>query len=92
MDAGEENYFDAVTAFVEAYDDAHAPPRGPDARTPTERLRALLEEAGLGVNDLAKIVGNRPLAHHLIVGRREPSKEVCRKLGAHFKMNPGYFL
>lgn len=91
LDAGERDYLDAVTAFIEAYDEKTYPAAA-KKRSVAERLVMLVEEAGMTVTGLGKVVGSQPLATMLLKGQREPSKAVIRKLAEHFRVEAGYFL
>jgi HTH-type transcriptional regulator/antitoxin HigA len=90
--AGERDYFDALTLIVEAYDDEHYPVE-PDKRPPHERLRSLIEDAGVSRADLRAILGVAQSTVSMILnGQRALSKGTILKLSNHFKLSPAYFL
>ena len=64
-----------------------------DTRTPAERLRFLMGEAGLRQKDVAAIIGATKSAVSMIVsGDREPTKAQVKALAEHFRLDAGYFL
>lgn len=88
---GERDYVEALTLFVEDYDNRHVP-GGPEARTPRERVKSLMESAGLTPAKIGDIIGSRPAASMFLNGvRAELSKTHIRRLAQHFKLDPGYF-
>ena len=91
LTAGERDYLDTLTLLVERYDDEHY---GTDAgpRRPAETLKYLMEQCGMGVSDLGRVLGSQPAASMVLHGRRELSKSQIRKLAEHFKVEPGLFL
>ena len=88
---GERDYLDALTRFVEDYDQQHHL-IGPDARTPLARLKSLMDSARITPAALGDIIGSRPAASMILGGQRELSKAQIRRLAAHFKLDAGYFL
>ena len=86
----ELDYLDVLTDLVEAYDERMW--QAPIARTPKERLKALMDEAGMSTADLGRLLGNSGLASQILLGRRELSKAHIRILSRHFKIGAGYFL
>ena len=91
LDAGEEAYLDALTLFVEDYQNKH---HRIEARhmTPLEAVQYLLEERGMTPADLGRILGNRSLASQVLKGRRQLSKANIMALAKHFHVGPGLFL
>lgn len=90
LNPDEMDYLDVLTNLVESYDEKHCPE--PDEGAPLERLKALLEEAGLTNADLGRLLGNSGLASQIMLGRRGLSKSHIRILSRHFKLDAGYFL
>lgn len=88
---GEQDYLDALTLIVEAYDDEHFPiPE--DARTPLQRVKALMESSGMTSAQLGDIIQSRPAASMFLNrSRAELSKPQIRRLATYFKMDAGYF-
>lgn len=92
LSAGERDYLDALTLIVEAYDNEHHP-IPPDNRAPHERLRALMETAGVSHAQLQKILGVAQSTVSMILnGDRGLSKSSVMKLANYFKLNPTFFL
>jgi len=90
LNKDELDYLDVLTDLVEAFDAAHYP--APDEGTPSERLKALLEESGTSTAELGRLLGNSGLASQILLGRRELSKSHIRILSRHFKLDASYFL
>jgi antitoxin component HigA of HigAB toxin-antitoxin module len=92
LDAGEEAYLEVLEAMVERYDSAH---HAIDTRgaSPTRVLRMLVEQAGMSVTELGKLIGSKGAASELLSGRKkEPSKAQIARLCARFKVDAGAFL
>jgi antitoxin component HigA of HigAB toxin-antitoxin module len=92
LDSGEESYLEVLEGIVERYDLEHNP-INTDEVSPTRALRMLVEQAGMTVTELGKLLGSKGAASELFSGKRkEPSKAQIAKLCARFKVNPGAFL
>lgn len=89
LSAGEQDYLDALMVLIEGYDLAQQPWKKTSG---LELLRHLMDEHGMKLAELGRIVGSRPLASLILLGKRDISKVVMRRLGAHFKLNPGVFM
>jgi HTH-type transcriptional regulator / antitoxin HigA len=90
LDAGERDYLDALSLFIEAYDDEHA--AIPDGGTPLENLKLLMQANQMKTTDLGNLLGNRGLASLVLNGKRELSKAHIRLLADRFKVSPAMFL
>lgn len=91
MNPDQEDYFEAITTFVEKYEtDRHAL----DGRdlTAIELLRTLMEEHGMSESDLGRLLGDRSLGFRILTGERELSKAHIRTLAEHFSLNPAALL
>jgi HTH-type transcriptional regulator/antitoxin HigA len=89
---GERDYLDALTLIVAAYDDEHHPPPGLERRTPLQRLKWLMESAGMTPSQLGDVIQSRPAASMFLNGtRKELSKPQIRRLARHFNLDPGFF-
>jgi HTH-type transcriptional regulator / antitoxin HigA len=87
----EQDYLDALTMLVEAYDEQHH--RVDTAKlTPTDLLKFLMEQRGIGFDDLVKLLGGKAAASYLLNGTRNPSRTQCFTLGEFFGVSPGLFL
>ncbi len=91
LDRGEADYLDALTMFVEEYQNKHhrivAAEMGP-----IEALKYLMEESGTSTAELGRILGNSSLASQVLKGRRELSKANILALANHFHVEAGLFL
>jgi HTH-type transcriptional regulator/antitoxin HigA len=90
LDQDELDYLDVLTNLVEVYDEQHCPEV--DEGTPLDRLRILLEHAGMSTADLGRLLGSSGLASQIMLGRRQLSKSHIRILSRHFKLDANYFL
>jgi HTH-type transcriptional regulator / antitoxin HigA len=91
LDGDQQDYVEILAMLIEAYDRAHYDP-GPDDRSPLDRLRGLMDDTGMSVNDLGKVLGSQPAASMVLAGKRQLSKAHIRRLAGHFRLEPGYFL
>jgi len=91
LNADQEDYLEAISTFVEAYETARFPMD--DSRiAPLDVLKALLAEHGMSASDLGRLLGNRTLGTAVLAGRRALSKAHIKKLAEHFKVGAGLFL
>jgi HTH-type transcriptional regulator / antitoxin HigA len=91
LDPGEAAYLDALTLFVEDYQNKHhalAAKRLP----PLDALKYLMAESAMNPADLGRVLGNASLASQILKGRRALSKSNILALAHHFKVDPGLFL
>jgi antitoxin component HigA of HigAB toxin-antitoxin module len=92
LDEGEEAYLEVLEGLIEQYDRKNYPIATDDV-SPTEALRMLVEQAGMSVTELGKLLGSKGAASELLSGRRkEPSKAQIAKLCARFRVDAGVFL
>ncbi|MGB7160798.1 MAG: hypothetical protein WBD40_22225 [Tepidisphaeraceae bacterium] len=91
LSRGEADYLDALTRFVEDYDDAHHPLSEFQA-TPLEVLRHLVEHSDMTTTDLGRVIGSKGVASEILRGKRELSKTHIKLLSAHFKISPAILL
>lgn len=91
LNADQEDYLDAISTFVEAYE-AERFPFDPSRITPLEALKALLSEHGMNASDLGRLLHNRTLGAAILSGRRALSKTHIKLLADYFKVEPGLFL
>jgi HTH-type transcriptional regulator/antitoxin HigA len=91
LNADQEDYLEAISTFVEAYEAARFPID--DSRiTPLGALKTLLAEHGMSASDLGRLLGNRTLGTPVLAGRRALSKAHIKKLAEYFKVEAGLFL
>ena len=87
----ELDYLETLEMLIAAHDEAHVQ-IALERRTPLQRLKYLMKESGMTTADLGRLLGNRGLASLIVSGKRQLSKTHIRKLGEHFRLDPGYFL
>jgi len=88
---GEADYLDALTVFIEAYDDEHEPDPV-EGIGPVEILKALMEHRGMSSRELGDLLGSKGAASEILHGKRGISKMHMAKLSAHFGVDAGVFL
>ncbi len=91
LNADQEDYLEAISTFVEAFEAAQFPLRDTEL-TPIEAINALLAEHDMSASDLGRLLGNRTLGAAILSGRRALSKSHIKTLAEHFKVDPGLFL
>ena len=90
LDEGEVMYLDALSAFVEAYDDAHF--AAPVSPLP-DRLAALMEDRGVDRARVAQAAGcEQDTVADVLAGRREFTRDQVRRLADAFSLPAGFFL
>ncbi len=92
LSAGESDYLGALALLVENYEQTHFSfPK--NASTPHERLRHLVQSAGMTPAELMKLLDiSQPQASLIQSGKRELSKANVKRLAAYFKLDAAYFL
>jgi antitoxin component HigA of HigAB toxin-antitoxin module len=90
LDVGERHYFEAVAAFIAAYDREHF---DKPVATLAERIEHLLEAEGLTKAQLAALLGkSKSLVSDVLAGRRHGfTREQIATLARHFRLDHGYF-
>jgi HTH-type transcriptional regulator/antitoxin HigA len=88
---GEQDYLDALTVFVEAFDNEHEPDLAADL-SPLQMLNALMEHRGMTPSALGALLGSKGAASEILHGKRGISKTHMAKLAAHFGVDAGVFL
>ncbi len=89
LSPGEQIYLDAVTRFVQLYDDERSEP--PAKKPPLDVLRYLMRESGMSQTQLGDVLGHRGLASLVLSGKRGFSPGIIRKLADHFNVDPALF-
>lgn len=90
LPAGELDYLDALTVFIEDYL-RHHPAHMPEV-TPLAMLKHLMEEHQMNVSDLGRVIGSQSNASLILSGKRTISKRVMQLLAEHFGVKPAVFL
>lgn len=90
LDAGGEQYRDALTDLIETYEDkAHPIPDAPEA----DVLRMLIESNGQTQSELGAAVGvSVSTISQVLGGKRSLTKDQVVKLARHFGVSPAAFL
>lgn len=70
---------EALSLFVEYYEDKHYPIAVP---SPIDAITFRLDQLGKGKNELAKILGTRARQSEILSGKRKLSLDMIRKLHA----------
>ena len=83
-------YGELIGALLAAYD-REKPLSAEDARA-ADVLALLLEDRGLKPVDLAPVAGDRAYVSQLLSGKRGISREMAKKLGTFFQMDPLLFV
>jgi HTH-type transcriptional regulator / antitoxin HigA len=91
LDRGEHAYLEALTQFVEDYEEKHHRIDTADMG-PLDALKHLMEVNSMKAIDLGKILGSRSLASQVMSGKRALSKANIVALAQRFRVNPGLFL
>jgi HTH-type transcriptional regulator / antitoxin HigA len=85
----QQDYLDALTVLIEDYQRRHPvelPKVGARAM-----LQYLMEERGMTVTELGRVIGSQSNASLIVSGRRGISKRVMSILGRHFAVPPVVF-
>jgi len=89
---GQKDYLDALALLVKEYDQKHSHFLPADL-TPTEALKYLVEQAGMGPTALAKVLGtSHAMASLMLHGKRGISADAARALARYFKVDTGLFV
>jgi len=90
LSTGENDYVDALTHFIEAYEQRKFSP--PARSSPRVLLADLMQMHGLNVTKLGQIIGSRGMASDILAGKRAISVNIAGKLGEHFAVAPHIFI
>ena len=87
LNADQADYLEAVSSFIEAYDQERVKwPKG----TALDTLKFLLEQHELSATDLSRILGSdRSLGPKLLRGERRLTVDHIRTLARRFNVEPG---
>jgi HTH-type transcriptional regulator/antitoxin HigA len=91
-DEGSLQYMDTLAQLIDDYERDNGMKRDVSHVTPVMVLRHIMEERGLTVSMLGKIVGSQGTLSDVLAGRRQLSKAMIRKLADHFGVSPAVFL
>ena len=89
-DTGQDEYLDALTDLVEAYEESNV---AIEASTPREMLKHLIESRGLTQAALAENAGvSKSTISEILSGKDRLSKRIAFKLADFFSVSPVLFL
>jgi antitoxin component HigA of HigAB toxin-antitoxin module len=90
LNADQADYLEAVSSFIEAYDQTRVKwPKG----APLDTLKFLLEQHEMSAADLARVLGGeRSMGAKLMRGERRLTVDHIRTLARHFHIEPGVLL
>jgi HTH-type transcriptional regulator/antitoxin HigA len=89
-DSGQDEYLDALTDLIEAYEDANV---DIEESTPQEMLKHLIAARGLTQTALAKNAGvSKSTISEILSGKDRLSKRIAFKLAEFFAVSPVLFL
>ena len=90
LNADQVDYLEAVSSFIEAYDQARV--KWPKS-APLDTLKFLLEQHEMSAADLSRILGSdRSLGPKLLRGERRLTVDHIRTLARRFNVEPGALL
>jgi HTH-type transcriptional regulator / antitoxin HigA len=89
LSSEEEALAELLTIVLDDYGRKHVRFEGVTA---SDRLRAVLEFRGLQQKDIVPVIGNKSLVSQIINGQKKISKDVAKKLAAHFSLPADLFL
>lgn len=89
LDPGEQDYFEVLTNLVSDYDHDHFPM---EKSKPLDILKHLMEENGMTVSDLGRLIGSKGNASEILSAKRQLSRAQMFKLAQRFGVKPGLFL
>ena len=91
LDSGERAYLDALTQFIETYEQ-HRHQIDVTHLKPLDALKYLLQANAMKSTDLGKLLGSRGVASQILSGKRGLSKAHILALAERFSVEPGLFL
>jgi antitoxin component HigA of HigAB toxin-antitoxin module len=91
LNADQEDYLEAISTFVEAYE-VERFPLEQSRITPLAALKGLMAGHGMNASDLGRLLHNRTLGAAIVSGRRALSKTHIKLLADYFKVEPRLFL
>ena len=77
--------------FVAAFDERHHKIDTSDV-TPLDLLSDLMEQRGMSVSDLGRVIGSQPAASMIVNAKRRISRSQAKAIAAHFGIDAGAFL
>jgi HTH-type transcriptional regulator/antitoxin HigA len=84
----EQDYLDTLDLLIEEYDRNNRPAIPSD---PIGLLKHLMEESGMTVTSLGRLLGSKSVASEILRGKRSLSKSHIAKLAKHFTLDIAAF-
>lgn len=91
FDQGEQAYLEALTQFVEDYEQRHYRIEAGNLGA-VEALKYRMQVNDMKPADLGRLLGSRSVASQILSGKRGLSKSHIVALAERFKVEPGLFL
>jgi HTH-type transcriptional regulator/antitoxin HigA len=91
MDAGERDYIEALEVLAQRFEQGRRDSILPRL-APRERLKFLMDQRGMTVNNLGRVIGSQPGASLILHGKRSMSKTQILKLAKFFAVSPALFI
>ena len=90
LSPAQEDYLDLLSDLVAKYEEGTSPIG--EGAAPREVLAWLIEEQGMSITELGKLLGDRSLGSRILSGERSLSKSHIRIVAEHFKVSPAAFI
>jgi len=91
MDSGERDYLETLALMVQRFEQKRRN-TALSKTTPLDRLKFLMDETGMNVNAIGRVIGSQPNASLILHGKRAMSKAQILKLARHFDLSPALFM
>jgi antitoxin component HigA of HigAB toxin-antitoxin module len=91
MDAGERDYVETLGVLARRFEQGRRDSVLPKL-TPLDRLKFLMEERDMSVNDLGRAIGSQPNASLILHNKRAMSKGQILKLAKYFAVSAALFI
>lgn len=93
LNADQQDYLDALAVFVQRYESEHDQTQVRTSVTGIDVLRSLVIEHDMTGADLSRLLkASRQLGPMILRGERALTVAHARRLGEHFKVDPGVFV
>jgi antitoxin component HigA of HigAB toxin-antitoxin module len=91
LTTGQQDYVEALSALVRQYE-ADRPDSELLHSSPLEMLKHLMDETGMSISGLGRVIGHQPTASQILRGERSLSKAQIQKLADHFNVSTDLFM
>ena len=90
LSRGKRDYLDALTRFVEDYDDEHHAIEA--TASPIELLKEMMDQKQMTTTRLGELLGSKGVASEILNGKRRLNLNQMYKLAGFFGVEPAVFL